>query len=274
MIEDDPAAESIPVWNSHPGGDYGVRAAETRTTDPGVDWRRTTIIRNVFDPSITVFRPTVGTRTGASVVVLPGGGFGGLAWDAEGTEVGQFLAERGITAFVLKYRVQRPRLRGMLPFLVGRMKAGVEPAIAAAAADATQAMRLVRARAREFEIDPGAVGMIGFSAGAITMLRVLADADPATRPDFAVCVYGFLWDGDVRPDDVPLLVAAAEPDTAVADARRIDALWTAAGVPHDLHIFASGDHGFGLGRPGTDSARFTSVLEEWLVARGYARRPR
>ncbi|WP_417503671.1 alpha/beta hydrolase [Microbacterium sp.] len=274
MIEDDPAGESIPVWNSRPGGDYGVRAAETRTTDPGVDWRRTTIIRNVFDPSVTVIRPTGGARTGAAVIVLPGGGFGGLAWDAEGAEVGQFLAERGITAFVLKYRVQRPRLRGMLPFLVGRVKAGVEPAIAAAAADAKQAMRLVRARAREFEIDPGGVGMVGFSAGAMTMLRVLEDADPAVRPDFAVGVYGFLWDGGVRPDGIPLLVAAAEPDTAVADARRIAALWTEAGTPIDLHIFTSGDHGFGLGRPGTDSARFASVFEEWLTARGYARRPR
>lgn len=274
MIEDDPRWESIRVWDGEPDGSYGRRAAETRAVDTAVSWRRMTIIRNVFDPSLTVIRPVEGEQTGASVVVLPGGGFGGLAWDAEGTEVGRFLADRGVTAFVLKYRVQRPTLRGMLPFLFGRVKAGVEPAIAAASADAKQAMRLVRARAHISGGDPHAVGMLGFSAGAITMLRVLGDADTAVRPDFAVSVYGFLWDDADRvlPGSTPILVAAAEPDAAVADARRIGARWEEAGAPTEVRIFDSGDHGFGLGRPGTDSARFAGLLEEWLVEQGRGRR--
>lgn len=205
------------------------------------------------------------------MIVLPAGGFGGLAWDGEGTEVGQFLADRGITAFVLKYRVQRPTLWRKIPFIFGNFARGIEPAVAAAAADAKQSIRVIRDGAEMFGIDPAKVGMIGFSAGAITMLRFLHDEDPSVRPDIVASVYGFLWGEGVKPRSTPILIAAAEPDTTVSDAGRLAELWRKAGAPNEVRIYESGNHGFGLGRPGTASARFAAEFEQWLVELGYGR---
>ncbi|MGF6823888.1 acetyl esterase/lipase [Microbacterium sp. ZKA21] len=255
------------LWPDGAAGDYGRYRAETCAVDSSLGWRDTTVIRNVFDPTITVIRPGDGGDH-ASLIVLPGGGFGGLAWQHEGTEVGEFLAGLGVTAFILKYRVQRPTWWRMVPFFLGRMKAGIEPAVEAASADAVRALRLVRANAKHYGIDPGKVGMMGFSAGAMTVLRVLQSAETESRPDFVASVYGFHWYRGVRPEHTPMLVAAAEPDRAVADAARLTQLWKEADAPVETHIFASGDHGFGLGRPGTDSVRFADVLANWLRSQG------
>ncbi|MGV0806636.1 alpha/beta hydrolase [Mycolicibacterium setense] len=265
--EDDPTWEVRPIWIGTPPGDYGVRAAETRTLDDGMGWRQITVIRNVVDPTMTVIRPEPEMRTGASMVILPGGGFTALAWDSEGTEVGQFLAQRGITAFVLKYRVQNPRLWRLLPFLLGNVTAGIDPAISAAAADAIQAMRVIRDNADDYHIDTNRVGMMGFSAGAITLLRVLQASSADVRPDFAASIYGFLLEDGALPKSTPLFIAAAHPDPSVEDAKRIETIWKDAGAPQQTHIFESGNHGFGLGQPGTDSAQFRSLFGEWLAKR-------
>lgn len=263
---DDPSWPVVPIWGRTPDGNYGVARAETRTVDAG-GWRDIVTIRDVFEPTVTVIAPDPMVDTGAAMIVLPGGGFGGLAWDSEGTEVGEYLADQGVTAFVLKYRVQTPPLWRALPFLVGQVTAGMEPSIAAAAADATQALHVIRDRAAEFGVDPDRVGMMGFSAGAITMLRVLENTDQADRPDFAASVYGILVDGTarIRPQGTPMFVAAAEPDPTVSDAKTLESLWSEAGAPVEMQLFESGDHGFGLGRPGTDSERFASLFSNWLA---------
>lgn len=116
------------------------------------------VIKDVFEPTVTVIRPDLEKRTGSSMVILPGGGFAALAWDPEGIEVGQFLAQQGVTAFVLEYRVLTPRLCRLVPLLLGDVKAGTDPAISAAAADALQAMHVVRDNADSYHIDTNRVG--------------------------------------------------------------------------------------------------------------------
>ncbi|MGF6823863.1 acetyl esterase/lipase [Microbacterium sp. ZKA21] len=172
-----------------------------------------------------------------------------------------------MTAFVLKYRVQTPPLGRALPFLVGQVIAGMEPSIAVAAADATQALHVIRDRAAEFGVDSNRVGMIGFSAGAIAMFRVLENTDAVDRPDFAASVYGILVDGTarIRPQGVPMSLAAAEPDPTVSDAKTLESLWSEEGAPVEMQLFESGDRGFGLGRPGTDSERFAPQFSNWLA---------
>jgi len=219
---------------------------------------------------MTVIAPEANQRTGAAMIVLPGGAFGALAWDVEGTEVGQFLADRGITAFVLKYRVRTPTVGVAWSILTRGIADGISPGRAAAAADAEQAIKVIRQNAGRFDIDPTRVGMTGFSAGAITTLATLANEDPKSRPNIAASVYGLDYNEGLRPGTTPLFLAAAEPDPTVDDGKRIERVWDEAGAPVESHFFSSGDHGFGLGRPGTDSMRFSGVYESWLRDQGYA----
>lgn len=183
--------------------------------------RRITTSRSVFDPTITVIGPEPANRTGASIVILPGGGFGGLARNAEGIEVGQFLARLGITAFVLNTGCRTPPLWRLVPYLVGNVKAGTDPAISAATADAEQVMRVIRDNAVSYRIDTNRVGMMSFAAGPITLLRVLQATSDDMRPDFAASIYGFHWEDGALPKSTPCsLQCRREPSRGVGRVRR------------------------------------------------------
>jgi len=132
-----------------------------------------------------------------------------------------------------------------------------------------QAVRFVRGNAQHYGIAPNRVGMMGFSAGGITTLRVLQDAEERARPNVAASIYGLLWDKGVRPKSTPLFIAVARDDQTVTEAESIHGRWQQAGAPSELHIFTSGEHGFGLGRPGTESMKFPGVFEVWLRRQGF-----
>ncbi|QKJ18936.1 alpha/beta hydrolase [Microbacterium hominis] len=267
---DDPAWPVERIRTGRPDVELSVTHSETRVlADQG--WRSVNTIQNVSVPTVTAIRPHPDTATGAAMIVLPGGAFGALAWDVEGIEIGQFLAERGITAFVLKYRIRTPTIGVAWSVITRGLKDGISPGRAAAISDARQAVRFVRENAVRLGIDPRRVGMTGFSAGAIATLGTLTGDDAATRPNIAASVYGLDHVENVHPADTSLLIAAADPDTTVADAKNIETVWKNAGAPVETHLFQSGDHGFGLGRPGTDSMRFAGVYDDWLVRQGYAR---
>lgn len=267
---DDTAWPVERIRAGRPDVELSVTRSETRVlADQG--WRSVNTIQNVSVPTVTVIRPNAATATGAAMIVLPGGAFGALAWDVEGIEIGQFLAERGVTAFVLKYRIRTPTIGVAWSVITRGLKDGISPGRAAAISDAEQAVRFVRANAARFGVDPMRVGMTGFSAGAIATLGTLTSDDASTRPNIAASVYGLDHVDDVHPAGTPLLIAAANPDTTVEDAANIETVWKNAGTPVETHLFQSGDHGFGLGRPGTDSMRFAGLYEDWLVRQGYAR---
>lgn len=259
--------ETLALWPGAPPKGIVVNEEETRALeDQG--WRKIVVLKNVSRPTLTLIRPSLGAANGAAMIVLPGGAFGALAWDVEGTEVGQFLASRGITAFVLKYRVRTPDATMLKSVVSLGLGGAMEPGRAAAAADAIQAVRYIRSHAQDFGIHPSKIGMIGFSAGAITTLRVLQDADEKDRPNIAASIYGFLFDKNVRPGTTPMFIAVANDDV-VEPSRTIEELWRQAGAPSELHVFSSGGHGFGLGRPGTTSMEFPSRLEKWLRKQQY-----
>lgn len=262
---DNPAWETALIWPGKPLGESTVPTKETRTRQD-LKWRQITVLKDVTAPAVTIIRPPAGQANGAAMIVLPGGAFGVLAWDVEGTEVGQYLAKRGITAFVLKYRVRTPKLRSVQA--IGAQK-WFDSVRTAAAADAMQAVRFVRGNAQRYGIEPNRVGMIGFSAGAITMLRVLQDADASARPNIAASVYGLLFDQKVRPKSTPMFIAVAQDDPSVKHAETIHARWQQAGAPSELHIFKSGGHGFGLGCAGTESVKFPRLFELWLRKQGF-----
>jgi acetyl esterase/lipase len=239
------------------------------------------VINSVTAPTLTVVRPAPGRATGAGMLVLPGGAFGALAWDLEGTEVARWLVDRGITAFVLKYRVYEPD-PAMLPDIqkaLSNPSARVrfdeflrvlEPRRRIATDDALQAVRLVRSRAAEFGVVPNRIGMMGFSAGAITAMSAVAEGDAASRPDFAAPIYGAMLSDKAPKDGPPLFIAAATDDDTVPVDRSlaIYGAWLDAARPAELHIYETGGHGFGLGKPRTASATWTDAFEAWLSLHG------
>ncbi|RST32168.1 alpha/beta hydrolase [Sphingomonas ginkgonis] len=240
------------------------------------------VVRNVTAPTLTPFLPAPGKATGTAVIVAPGGGFTMLSMDNEGWPVAQWLADHGVAAFVLKYRLL-PTPADEAGF--SRQVASVMAAAAASKAgppdiqspasttDALAALRMVRARAGEWGVDPRRVGMIGFSAGAMTTMRATLSPDAAARPDFIGYVYGPMR-GIQPPAGAPPMFAALANDDGLFGGRGFEVVerWRAAGRPVELHAYEAGDHGFGMGKPGTTTTLLMPEFLAWMEARGLLRR--
>jgi acetyl esterase/lipase len=244
------------------------------------------MLRNVSDPTLTVFRPKAPNGVGA--IVAPGGGWRILAWQHEGIDVAEWLAARGYTAFLLKYRVgatpesavefeaQMAALNATVALpLSGKsapraMKDIVPPesiraAREAAAEDGRRAVEIVRARAKEFDIDPKKVGMIGFSAGAFLVADVAMD--PRAEPlAFVAPIYGGETQGrEVPADAPPLFTVIAQDDRLLF--RVVEGLyadWSSADRPAELHIFRRGTHGFGMVKQDQPVDRWIDLFGAWL----------
>lgn len=240
---------------------------------------RNFMVRNVTRPTLTPFLPKPGKGNGAAVIVAPGGAFMGLAITHEGWDVARALANRGIAAFVLKYRlVQTPipdaeagRFMGqMLMKEVGNPMGGDLLKQSFAPADARAAIAMVRANAAKWKIDPARVGIIGFSAGAMTSRRVALDAPPAERPNFVGYIYG-PQDAEAVPPDAPPLFNAIALDDGLFPSKGfpIASAWLAAKRPVEVHGYQTGDHGFGLGKPGTTTTGLFDQFVAWLDMQGF-----
>jgi acetyl esterase/lipase len=246
----------------------------------------TIVLRNVSEPTLTVFAPS-GVPNGVGVIAVPGGGWTVNAWTHEGLDVGRWLAALGYTAFVLKYRVQgsgadqdafEASMAAVDATLADGLAAGKLPrriddlistrayleARAACADDGRRAIQLVREQAERFGIRTRSVGMIGFSAGAF--LAVDVALDPRAQPlAFIAPIYGGETRGAPVPDDAPpLFSAVARDDILVKIVEGLHADWSAAGRSSELHVFARGAHGFGMVRQGLPSDRWTDLFVAWL----------
>lgn len=272
--------EPIRLWPGPAPGSEDWTHEETSGPDP---MSGMFLVRNVVVPTITPFVPPPGAANGAAVVVAPGGAFAALAWDHEGTSTARWFAERGVAAFVLKYRLAPlPSDPAELiakvgpmpdpsdgPAMLAWLRAGIGDAPDLATADGEQAIRTVRSRAGEWGVDPGRIGIIGFSAGGTVATQVAATTDAAARPDFVVDVYGAFCDRDVPPEAPPFFGVLADDDTLCRDpfldtVRR----WREAGVSTEVHIYAKGGHGFGLTAQGGPVDSWTDRLWDWFTARG------
>lgn len=229
-------------------------------------------VTNVTVPTLTVHRPQAALATGAAMIVVPGGGFQGLALAQESAPTVTWLRERGITAIALKYRVrvQRGAQSAQGESFDQREQSLVE-ARDIAVADGLQAMRVVRDNAQRFGVDPERVGMIGFSAGAMTTLGVIARSSKAERPAIAAALYGSMADYRLPEGAPPLFIAHAQDDEVVPVAKSLEvyARWTAAGLPVELHIFERGGHGFGALRRGHPTDLWMAAFEHWLRQHGW-----
>jgi len=244
-------------------------------------------------PSLTIWLPEASQAVGTGVVVCPGGGYGALAMDHEGTQVAEYLNRLGIAAFVLKYRLA-PRYRHPAPL-----------------EDAQRAIRLVRSRAREFGVAPGRIGIWGFSAGGHLASTAATHfdsgkpgaADPveqvSSRPDFLILAYpvisftteyvhkgsrrNLLGDDpdpklveflsnekQVTPQTPPAFLFHTNADTGVPAENSV-LFYLAlrkAGVPAEIHIYETGRHGVGLAPKDPVLSTWTGRLADWLRTRG------
>jgi acetyl esterase/lipase len=267
QVDAPPEPEAIPLYPDLAPGPVGESWYEAGGT---------ALVRNVSQPTLTPVLPDPAKATGEAVIVVPGGGFMILAIGHEGWMVAPRLAERGIAAFVLKYRVNdTPQDEaGFQAMMRQRMGALVAPGAATpvpelkeprATEDALQAVRMVRANAEKWRIDPRHVGMLGFSAGAIIAIEAGIAPAAADKPDFIASFYPSLAARPVPADAPPLFLAIAFDDMYFARQKLgIIEAWREAGRPVEFHGFQTGGHGFGLGRPGTSTSLVFDQFLLWM----------
>ena len=260
--------ERLSLWAN------GAPGSESRRQEPEVakDWW----VKNVHDPSITVFLPPPEKASGAAVVVVPGGGHRELVFNAEGRDPAQFLAGLGIAAFALKYRLAREEGS---TYSIERD----------ARADTYRALRMVRSRAGEWHLNPARIGVMGFSAGGELAGLVAfgsGEGDPAAsdpvdrvngRPDFAIFVYpGPLAVPASIPKTAPpaFLVAASDDPCCAVPTIQLLQKYRDAGIPVEAHILATGGHGFNMGQRSNLVSVHTwpQRLAEWLTDTGMAKK--
>jgi acetyl esterase/lipase len=270
-----PPPEIVRIWPGQaPGTEDWAGAEETADVElPNLG--KVHIVTNVTVPTVTVFRAPPGAANGTAMLVVPGGAFRALPWDLDGLETARWLTRHGITAFVLKYRVRPPDPEAAPDRSFDDFARRTQAAREFSVSDAEQAMRLIRSRARQFGIAPDRVGMIGFSAGAMTTAIVADSSDPAVRPDFAACLYGaLLTPGGPSAGAAPLFIVAAQDDREAPPERSVDmfARWTGAKRPAELHLYERGGHGFAFRPRHSPSDHWSGAFEAWLQSRGYIRR--
>ena len=227
--------------------------------------------RNVSTATLTPFLPEPGKANGAAVIVAPGGGFRWLSMGNEGWEVAEALNAKGITAFVLKYRLQPT------PESLDGFKKSMERTFAAAAArwdlsnqlqDAEAAYALIVGRAKEWGVDTTRIGMIGFSAGAgLTMHSTLNSK--TMKLAFIGPIYGGMGAVEVPKDAPPMFTAIATDDFLFRGQFGVVKSWFDAGRPVEFHLYQNGGHGFGLGNPNRTSNRWFEAFIHWLDVNGF-----
>lgn len=274
LLAAEPAAV-LNVWPGKPPGEVKELPPEqdvNKPTDKPVGDRKIIKLTNVSVPQLAVFEPPADKRNGSALIICPGGGHHILAYDHEGTECAEYFAARGVTTFVLKYRV---------PFR------NPEKRWEAAVQDAQRAVSLVRGRASEWKLDPERIGILGFSAGGETagLTAILTQRqyeaidkvdEVSCRPDFAALIYAAGFENKKSPwtlnDHVKIdaktppmfLVHAQDDGVSVANSVLVFSELKKAQVPGELHIYATGGHGYGMRQTGHAVNGWPAVCADWL----------
>jgi acetyl esterase/lipase len=257
-------AQVVNIWPAvAPGSERWTQKETTiRNTPVG------TVIMNVVTPTLTAYLPDRAKATGTGVIIAPGGAFVALAISLEATDVARWLQQRGIAAFVLKYRTVEKRGNGI-------PEMDMDTAGRYGIADGIQAIRVVRQHAAEWGVSPNRIGFMGFSAGGMVASGTILQTNSAARPNFAALIYGapFGKMPSVPAKLPPIFMAWAQDDpVALAPVVRFRDALVAAGNKPEVHVFSAGGHGFGMRRQGTSSDHWIDELYYWMNAQGFTKR--
>jgi endo-1,4-beta-xylanase len=258
----------VPLWPNGAPGSEGQAGKEL--IEPPAEGRNFTRVSNIHNPTLTVYLPKPGTANGAAIVVAPGGGHRMLAMH-EGYDIAEWLAGKGIAAFVLKYRLGR---EPNSPY-----KVDVHPT-----QDGLRSVRLIRSRAKEWGVDPARIGMMGFSAGGEVVLRAATGFDGgnasatdiverySSRPDFQVLVYpGILsvpLTGISKDTPQAFLICTHDDKSPATSIPSVYSALLKAGVPAEMHIYSRGGHGYGIRNRPLPVSTWPARFEEWLADTG------
>lgn len=270
----------VELWPGKTPGDVGIEGQERSFQyHSEILGGPTKLITNVTKPTLTIYSPPKDNNTGTAMLICPGGGYHNLFWELEGEEVVAWLNAHGMTGIILKYRCPRR---------AGDVKG--EPPLGPLL-DAQRAVSLVRSRAKEWGIDPQRIGMVGFSAGGHLAFATATRFEKRTydpidavdeiscRPDFAVmCYSGYLKAKDkdeiapglVIPKQTPPLFLAHSSDDKISDPEHSVFMYLAlkrAGIPAELHVYATGDHDFGVRQNEKLPSSWTDLCLRWLQSR-------
>ena len=237
------------------------------------------LVYNVSHPTLTVYPADPSKANGTAIIVCPGGGFYILAIVHEGTDVAHWLNEKGVTVFILKYRLGQSLTDNPGQELSDNMKKSdftgkVSPIIPLCIADGRAAIKYVREHAAEYGINPEQIGIMGFSAGGTIAASTAFNYTPENRPDFVAPIYAYMppsMQGTVPADAPPLFVAAATDDGLGLTSQSVAlySKWLAAKKLCEMHIYEKGGHGFGMHQQNIPTDTWIGRFGDWLGVLGY-----
>jgi len=238
---------------------------------------KTDVVTNVSVPTLQVFQPK--NPNGTSVIIAPGGGLYALSIVSEGRSVAKWLSERGITAFVLKYRLVPTEEDGVQEITEegaknpSRIIERVAPVVPLSISDGLSAISYVRGNAEKYKLDPNKIGFMGFSAGGAVTMGVAYNYTENNRPNFLVPVYAWtsaypVQEATKNPPKMLIVCATDDPLGLAPGSIEIYNSWVNAGKLPELHMYAKGGHGFGMKKQGLPSDNWIQRFYDWSVAEG------
>lgn len=239
----------------------------------------TTAVYNVSHPTLTIFAPDSMSSTGTAVVICPGGAFHALSINSEGFDVARWLVKKGVTCFVLKYRLARSQTTDPVAEMTAKwgkpeFNEAMKNTIPLAVADGKNAITYVRNHAAEYGVDPRRIGIVGFSAGGTVAAAAAFDYTAENRPDFIAPVYPYFPSEmvtKVAADAPPMFAVAATDDGLNLAAHSVNLYqqWLTAKRPTELHMFSKGGHGFGMKVQHLPSDTWIDRFGDWLRLNNY-----
>lgn len=237
------------------------------------------LVYNVSKPTLTVFAPAANAATGTGIVICPGGAFFALSINTEGTEVAKWLVKKGVTCFVLKYRLGHILTNEPAKEISSKMgtpefQKEASVIVPLAIEDGKKALAYVRNHAEEYGIDKNKIGIIGFSAGGTVATSAAFNYDAQNKPNFVGSIYPFFppeYVNNIPADAPPLFIAAATNDglQLAPHSSNLYQQWLVAKRPAEIHIYAEGNHGFGMREQHLPSDTWIDRFGDWMKMNGW-----
>jgi lysophospholipase L1-like esterase len=219
------------------------------------------------------------SATGTAVVIAPGGAFHALSINNEGFDVARWLVKKGVTCFVLKYRLARSLTTDPIAEMTAKwgkpeFNDAIKATIPLCVADGKNAIAYVRSHANEYDVDPGKIGIIGFSAGGTVAASAAFNYSAENRPDFVAPVYPFFppeMVTKIATDAPPMFITAATDDglNLAPHSANLYQQWLTAKRPAEIHMYSRGDHGFGMKVQHLPSDTWIDRFGDWLRLNNY-----